>query len=202
MSTAAPWPASPSRRSSRTSCRLPVAASAAPRPGPSPDPWRRGPVRETAPPPSDRVQQGQVRHRAGAGSATVAALPAVDPDGNHPHEATPYFTTKDSLGNITYDVRFDGHVRADGPTGWVLKGDLDASGAPGTLTTQYCRLGYKDVNGWAYEVVAIDDTPTALSVRGTRAAGAPLPMCTGATSGPANVYQYGDTVNIKLPEAF
>lgn len=54
--------------------------------------------------------------------------------GGPPQKIEPYYINKDSLGNSKYDARFDGTVRADGPTGFVIEGTLSGFSMPGAAT--------------------------------------------------------------------
>ncbi|GHJ39483.1 hypothetical protein [Streptomyces sp. TS71-3] len=60
----------------------------------------------------------------------------------------PVYVDEDMYGKTQYDVRFDGSVRADGPTGYVIDGELSAFGGAAALTTQYARLGHKGAGGF------------------------------------------------------
>lgn len=113
------------------------------------------------------------------------------------------YINKDGLGNTKYDVRFNGTARSDGPTGYVIEGELEGYGGPGALTTQYATFGYRPVGGsWQYETVACDAGPKRITIRGRRGSGAAVQATVGATSGIANTYQYGSQVDCALPADF
>lgn len=105
--------------------------------------------------------------------------------------------------NGYYDVRLEAKARADGPTGYVLEGELSAEARAGTLTTQRATLGYKTSSGsWEYKTYDCESTPESFKVVGSRKAGEKIRVIVGATSGIANIYGYGDEVSTELPEKF
>ncbi|MFE7461889.1 hypothetical protein [Streptomyces sp. NPDC057554] len=123
--------------------------------------------------------------------------------GGPSQKLTPVYQKRDSYDALTYDVRFDGSARADGETGFVLTGAFDGSDGPGTMTTQSATLGYKtDSGSWQYKTYAFKDLPQEIRVVGTRKPGEGLTLQLGATSGVANVYQYGDQEKVTLPDTF
>lgn len=115
----------------------------------------------------------------------------------------PFYIAIDGNNNTTYDVRFDGIARADGPTGFVIEGTLSAYFMDGALTTQYARFGYKSSSGlWKYKTYGGDDADWSFKVSGTRKAGEKIQVVVGATSQVFNLYAYGNEVNIQLAELF
>ncbi|MFV5374849.1 hypothetical protein [Acinetobacter calcoaceticus] len=125
------------------------------------------------------------------------------PVGGPSQAIKPLYIVEDSIGNRKYDVRFDGHVRADGPTGFVIEGTFSAHSMPGTMTTQRATFGYKSSKeGWNYKTYACDDTPQDFKIFGTRNAGEKITIQVGATSGIGNAYGYGDQIVCMIPEHF
>ncbi|GLW04815.1 hypothetical protein [Streptomyces lavendulae] len=125
------------------------------------------------------------------------------PTGGPPQRLTLTYISKNSAGNIQYDVRFDGTARSDGPTGYVIQGGLNAYSVPGALSTQYAALGYKNSTGsWQYKTYAADETPQDITIRGQRKSGENIQAVVGATSQILNLYAYGDTIDCILPEEF
>jgi hypothetical protein len=123
--------------------------------------------------------------------------------GGPPQKIEPIYIKKDAFDNISYDVRFDGHVWADGPTGYVIHGTLNAYGQAGTLTDQSATFGFKPSSGkWQYETFKIKDTPQTFTIRGERKSGDTIRVCVGATSRVANLYKYGSEIDCTLPETF
>ncbi|MGG5290029.1 hypothetical protein [Pseudomonas shirazensis] len=115
----------------------------------------------------------------------------------------PVYSDKDGLGNTQYDVRFDGTVRADGPTGFVIEGELSGYGGPGAATEQSCRLWYKAGNGSGDHVAYYcKDTPVTVKIYGTRKAGDKITVAVGATSRLFNTYAYGSEVTVGIPDEF
>lgn len=114
----------------------------------------------------------------------------------------PTYSKSDSNGNLTYDVSFNGSVRADGPTGFVIKGTLSSYASPGTLTKQSATVAYGAASGaWACQTYGCDEEGT-FRVTGSRKAGEAVQVKVGATSGIANSYNYGDVVECKLMDGF
>jgi hypothetical protein len=115
----------------------------------------------------------------------------------------PVYIDKDGLGNTQYDVRFDGTVRADGPTGFVIKGELSGYDGPGAATEQSCRLWYKAGNGSGEHVAYYcKDTPTTIKIYGTRKASDKITVAVGATSRVFNTYAYGSEITVEIPDEF
>lgn len=115
----------------------------------------------------------------------------------------PTYITEDCFENTKYDVRLEGRVRADGPTGFVFEGELSAYSMAGALTTQRATCGYKTSSGsWEYKTYDCEATPESFKVVGRRKAGDKFHVCVGATSGVANIYGYSGEVSTELPEKF
>lgn len=123
--------------------------------------------------------------------------------GGPPKHISPSYLDKDSLGNTQYDVRFDGHAWADGPTGYLIRGTLTGYDGPGAATTQYATFGYKSRSGsWQYKTYSCDDTPAEFTIRAQRKNGEDIQVVVGATSAVFNLYKYGNEVNCALPASF
>lgn len=115
----------------------------------------------------------------------------------------PLYIAEDSLGNRTYDVRFDGRARADGPDGYVIEGTFDASEGPGAMTTQYAKFCYKSSSeSWSNQTYDCKQTPVELKLSGSRKAGDKLYVQVGATSKVLNLYGYGTEISCELPDNF
>ncbi|MHA6757090.1 hypothetical protein ACXKR8_000800 [Streptacidiphilus sp. PAMC 29251] len=113
------------------------------------------------------------------------------------------YTKTDGNENNSYYVRFEGHAWADGPTGYILRGTLDADSQGGALTQQYATIGHKSASGsWKYETFKTDDGLKDILVRGQRKAGEGIRLVVGATSNIANLYSYGSEVAAMLPDRF
>ncbi|MFF2194103.1 hypothetical protein [Streptomyces sp. NPDC058157] len=137
-----------------------------------------------------------------AGVNTYAPKVTVYPGGPWQTVAAEY-QSADSNGTVMYDVRFNGKVRSDGPTGYVVTGELDAMEGPGAMTTQYATVGFKFGNdGWQYETYACKDTPQTFTFTGERGAGDGVKVVVGATAQVFNLYGYGKEVGTALPEKF
>ncbi|MFJ6252486.1 MULTISPECIES: hypothetical protein [unclassified Streptomyces] len=129
-------------------------------------------------------------------AATVTA-------GGPPQEVVAMYTKTDGNGNNSYYVRFSGHAWADGPTGYVMRGTLDADTQGGALTQQHATFGHKSASGsWKYETFRTDDGLKDILVRGQRKAGESIRLVVGATSNIANLYSYGNEVTGTLPDTF
>jgi hypothetical protein len=132
------------------------------------------------------------------GDKTTVAVAPFSP--NSPQEILPIYICKDSFGNTKYDVRFKGEVYADGPAGFLISGGLSASSMPGAISTQYACFGYKAASGsWQYKTCAISDTdhvPLRILVWGSRKAGEKIKVVVGATSEVANLYGYGEELEV------
>lgn len=102
------------------------------------------------------------------------------------------YVKRDSRGYPQYDVRFNGTVRPDGPTGYVVEGTLDAYCPDNTLTGQSITLGYRNWNGtWEYKSYWCTDAPVTINLTDTRHHGGSVELIVGATSGVFNSYEYG-----------
>jgi hypothetical protein len=122
----------------------------------------------------------------------VLPLAGVAPAYATTHSAHVAFVDKDGLGNIQYDIIFNGTVKPDGPTGYVVDGEFDGYCASGTITTQYATFAYHGVgDSWGYKTRSCEALPEHFHFTGTRQRGAKLELQVGATSGIANTYQYG-----------
>ncbi|MFI2765143.1 hypothetical protein ACH5A3_41015 [Streptomyces echinatus] len=136
-----------------------------------------------------------VRPVACVGVAVAAAvLPVVSaaPAGTTTQEAHGSYIERDGWGNIKYDVRFNGTVRSDGPTRYVIQGVLDAYCHDSTITGQSITFGYgPSKNGWQYKSYWCTDAPVKINIEGSRSAGASVDLIVGATSGVFNTYNYG-----------
>ncbi|RKT02144.1 hypothetical protein BX286_0006 [Streptomyces sp. 3211.6] len=106
---------------------------------------------------------------------------------------------EDSLGDVTYDIRFNGTVKSNGPTGYIIDGDFDGYCAPGALTTQYATLAYHGAgDAWGYKTRSCADLPEHFHFTGTRKRGAKIELQVGATSGIANTYGYGTKMSYDI----
>ncbi|MBB6421047.1 hypothetical protein [Streptomyces sp. AK010] len=131
------------------------------------------------------------------GSATTVTA------GGPPQEVVAMYTKTDGNENNSYYVRFNGHAWADGPTGYVVRGTLDADTQGGALTQQHATFGHKSASGsWKYETFKTDDGLKDILVRGQRKAGESIRLIVGATSNVANLYNYGNEVTGTLPDTF
>lgn len=129
-------------------------------------------------------------------AATVVA-------GGPPQEVVATYTKMDGNGNNSYYVRFTGQAWADGPTQYAVRGTLDASTQGGALTQQHATFGHESASGsWKYETFKTDDGVKDILVRGQRKAGESIRLVVGATSNVANLYSYGNEVNVTLPDRF
>ncbi|WP_460105069.1 hypothetical protein [Streptomyces sp. YKOK-J1] len=137
----------------------------------------------------------RVRRLACVGVALAAAvLPVASaaPAGAVTREAHVSYIQKDGWGNIKYDVRFNGTVRSDGPTRYVIQGELDAYCHDSTITGQSVTLGYgASKSGWQYKSYWCTDTPVKINIEGNRSSGDTVDLIVGATSGVFNTYNYG-----------
>jgi hypothetical protein len=123
--------------------------------------------------------------------------------GGPPQKVVEAYVIKDSNDNIKYDVGFDGVARADGPTGFVIEGQLDAYSMPGALTSQFATFGYGSASGsWEYRTVNIADAPQEIKVYGSRQAGEKIEVIVGVTGGLANSWLYGSASTYELPDQF
>lgn len=131
------------------------------------------------------------------GSKTTASV------GGPSQPLEPFYIKQDAYDNTSYDVRFAGTARADGPNNFVIEGTLSAYSMAGALTTQYASFGYKTASGsWQYKTFACDDTPQDFKIYGSRKSGEKIKALVGATSQIANLYAYGEEVSCELPERF
>ncbi|MFD3780058.1 hypothetical protein [Streptomyces sp. NPDC058612] len=88
-----------------------------------------------------------------------------------------------SYSDSKYGARFDGHVRSDGPTGYVISGRLIGTAKNGSNFCREATFGYKTVGGsWKYKTTEIPVNPT-FTIRGTRAEGEDIAVITGVTAG-------------------
>lgn len=131
---------------------------------------------------------------AAALCALLLPLSAASPAGAATLEAHVSYIDQDGWGNTKYDVRFNGTVRPDGPTRYVINGTLDANCDDGAPTSQSVTLGYRNWNGtWMYQSFWCSVAPVTVSVNGSRHEGGSVEMVVGATSGAFNTYRYGET---------
>ncbi len=136
---------------------------------------------------------------AAALSAFVLPLVNAAPAQAVTREVHLSYISKDGLGNTKYDVRFNGTVRANGPTGYIVDGELDAYCASGTATTQYAALDYHGAgDAWGHKPRACDDLPEHFHFTGTRKKGAKIELVVGATSKVGNLYGWGNTVSYDI----
>lgn len=154
-----------------------------------------------------RAKNDTVDFRLGANTTALGQFKdgdkAIVTVGGPSQELRATYISQDSLGNTKYDVRFNGTARSDGPTGYVIQGELEGYGGPGALTTQHATFGYKTSEGsWKYETVSCDSGPKEITIRGQRKSGENIQVIVGATSGIANTYQYGNQVDCALPADF
>ncbi|MFF2203606.1 hypothetical protein [Streptomyces sp. NPDC058145] len=137
----------------------------------------------------------RARHLACVGAALAAAvLPVASaaPASATTREAHVSYIQRDGWGNIKYDVRFNGTVRSDGPTRYVIQGELDAYCHDSTITGQSITLGYgPSKNGWQYKSYWCTDAPVKINIEGNRSSGDSVDLIVGATSGVFNSYNYG-----------
>ncbi|MGY4967575.1 hypothetical protein [Streptomyces sp. 900105245] len=125
------------------------------------------------------------------------------PPGGPKQKIAPVYMVNDPYGETKYDVRADGTVRADGPTGYVIECEFSAYDGPGTMTDQSATFGWKTSSGkWEYKSSYCKDTPTTFTIRGTRKSGENVQVIVGATSKVLNLYGYGEEVDTALPENF
>lgn len=123
----------------------------------------------------------------------TAALPmvAAAPATAVTREAHVTYVLNDSFGNSKYDIVFFGTVRPNGPTGYVIDGDLNGYCSSGTLTGQSMTFGFgPSKQSWQWKSYWCTDEPH-IHIEGTRAAGDTIDMQVGATSGILNTYNYG-----------
>ncbi|MFD5783539.1 hypothetical protein [Streptomyces sp. NPDC126933] len=104
-----------------------------------------------------------------------------------------FYYDSDDLGNAQYHVEFRGTVSPDGGSGYIVRGELDASCASGAATRQSVSLGYGSNHGaWEYKSFWCDDTPQQLNFRANRKSWDYVDFKVGATSRVFNLYAYGD----------
>lgn len=131
--------------------------------------------------------------------ALALALTATVPANAVTREVHPSYISKDGLGNVKYDVRFNGTVSSDGPQKWVIDGDFDWYCPDNTITGQSVTFGYSTAGGsWLYKSYWCSDLPTHLHLSGGRQNGEAMKLIVGATSGVFNTYQYGSQVNADI----
>lgn len=114
-----------------------------------------------------------------------------------------FYTVQDSFGKISYDVRFNGTARADGPKNYSVEGTLDAYLMSGALTNQYVTIGHKSSSGsWHYQSYSEKDMPVNMKVFGARKVGENIVVVVGTTSKVANLWGYGNSVTVEVPDLF
>jgi len=132
---------------------------------------------------------------AAAFGAFVLPLVAISPAQAATRDVHVSYVKTDAQGYTQYDVRFNGTVKPNGATGYIIDGEFDASCGSGTLTSQSAAFYYGGVgSSWEYKSFWCDDLPKHLTITGTRKSGEAVEFQVGATSGIANTYQYGTKV--------
>jgi hypothetical protein len=128
-------------------------------------------------------------------ACTFLALSGIAPAHAATRAVRVSYISLDGLGNIKYQVLFRGTVRSEGPSRYVVEGELDAYCGPGALTKQSATFGYGSQSGsWQYKSFWCNDLPQDLVLRGERKEGEGVDLIVGATSGVFNTYNYGDKV--------
>ncbi|SCE60388.1 hypothetical protein [Streptomyces sp. OspMP-M43] len=91
---------------------------------------------------------------------------------------------------------------ADGPTGYVIKGDVQASYGHASNFAQKATLGHKGASGsWSYEE-ASGAAAHSFLLHGTRKSGEDLVILLGNTGGYFGAWVYDHDIKVKLPENF
>ena len=124
--------------------------------------------------------------------------------GGAPQSVTPSYIDVDANLNARYQVDFQGALRSDGSTGFVIEGELNGQRDGGSIFPEYMTLGYKSSGGsWSYETRQLNESSKEnLQIFGSRGAGANVQVRVGATSQLLNLYGYGTVVDVTLPESF
>lgn len=117
--------------------------------------------------------------------------------GGPPQKISLFFTKS------KFNVSFEGTAWADGPTGYVIQGQLiPASSTTDSYVSEYGTFGYKPSGGsWQYETTKFRE-PKQILIRGSRKEGADLSVIVGNTTGSCNTYKYGDESSLSLPLEF
>ncbi|MYS09031.1 hypothetical protein GTW71_21920 [Streptomyces sp. SID6041] len=90
---------------------------------------------------------------------------------------------------------------ADGPTGYVIKGWVQAQPADGSEHGKEGTFGHKGASGsWSYETGSL--SAKHFLVHGTRKSGEDLTLVLGNQGGNFSRWIYGDEITRKLPETF
>lgn len=117
--------------------------------------------------------------------------------GGPPQKIEPTYTS--SRGHC---ASFEGNVRADGPTGYVITGRLSGTIESGSNFRQEVTFGYKTPGGsWAYETTTWPKN-IKVEIRGTRGSGEDIVVLVGASSGRLGTYEYSSELRVSLPEEF
>ena len=124
-------------------------------------------------------------------STAVLPMAVAAPATAATREVHVQYLNQDGWGNTKYDIRFNGTVTSNGPTGYIIDGDLNGY-CSSTLTGQSMTFGFgPSKQSWSWKSYWCTDEPH-IHIKGTRAAGDTIDMQVGATAGIANTYKYGD----------
>lgn len=135
----------------------------------------------------------------GSGDFTDQNKITVTPGGPPQTFTATYVLDNRGAGFKSWNVSFDGTARADGPSGFVIQGQLDVDIPSNSQVT----IGYKNTSGgWNYRTYGYPFTDAIINIVGTRNTGEHIQVVIGAASSSGLDWAYGQQVDCALPDQF